>query len=126
MSLTNVELQYPPADGVRAATRIVIAHSRRCPVSVHSAGGIDRVARTMILGYGPGAARAAVERLNMMIDRGNGRGRDLWACVVHAIHDLQEGGSEEEGGPGPRNPGPSERPRRVRRIALAGRRQSAT
>lgn len=124
MSLTNVELKHLPAASVRAAvsTRIVIAHSRRCPVSVYSAGGIDRVARTMILRYGPGAARAAAERLNTMIDRGNGRRRDLWACVVHAIHEIQEGGGEEDGEPRPRNPGRSEPSRRAWRVALAGRR----
>ena len=32
------------------------------------------------------------ERLNEMIDRNNIRGRDIWACVVHAIHEQQGAG----------------------------------
>jgi hypothetical protein len=35
------------------------------------------------------AALVAAERLNAMIDRNNIRGRDIWACVVHAIHEQQ-------------------------------------
>ncbi len=50
---------------------------------------IERLARDMIAKHGPRAARMAAERLNEMIDRNNIRGRDIWACVVHAIHQRQ-------------------------------------
>jgi hypothetical protein len=50
---------------------------------------IERIAREMIATHGPGAARAAALRLNEMIDRNNIPGRDLWACVVHRIHERQ-------------------------------------
>ena len=50
---------------------------------------IERIASELLAEHGPGAARIAVERLNEMIDRGNIRGRDIWACVVHAIHEQQ-------------------------------------
>jgi len=53
---------------------------------------IDRMAREMIARYGRHAAQKSVERLNEMIDRDNVRGRDVWACVVHAIHVLQDSG----------------------------------
>lgn len=49
----------------------------------------ERLARDMIARHGPRAAREAIERLNDMIDRNNIPGRDLWACVVHAIHERQ-------------------------------------
>jgi hypothetical protein len=67
-----------------------------CPVQgreqgemVRNEGEIERVAREMIARHGPGAARQAIERLNEMIDRNNIPGRDLWACVVHRIHEHQ-------------------------------------
>ncbi|HEU0218839.1 MAG TPA: hypothetical protein VFQ90_19430 [Stellaceae bacterium] len=41
----------------------------------------------MIARHGPNAAREATIRLNRMIDRGNMAARDLWACVVHVIHE---------------------------------------
>jgi hypothetical protein len=50
---------------------------------------VDRLAREMIARHGARAALAAAERLNEMIDRNNWRGRDIWACVVHAIHQQQ-------------------------------------
>jgi hypothetical protein len=50
---------------------------------------IDRIARQMIAQHGPEAARRAIDRLNEMIDRNNIPGRDLWACVVHCIHERQ-------------------------------------
>jgi hypothetical protein len=53
---------------------------------------IERLARDMIARHGDRAARAAAERLNEMIDRGNIPGRDVWACVVHAIHQRQGSG----------------------------------
>jgi len=48
---------------------------------------VDFVARALIVQHGDGAARAAVDHLNRMIDLGNFRRRDMWARVVHAIHD---------------------------------------
>lgn len=50
---------------------------------------IERIARDMIARHGPEAARESIERLNEMIDRNNVPGRDLWACVVHRIHQHQ-------------------------------------
>jgi hypothetical protein len=32
---------------------------------------------------------ARIERMNDRIDAGDWSGRDLWAAVVHAIHELQ-------------------------------------
>jgi hypothetical protein len=60
---------------------------------------IDRLARDMIAQHGDRAARVAAEKLNEMIDRDNVRGRDVWACVVHLIHERQGSGpvwAEEE------------------------------
>jgi hypothetical protein len=50
---------------------------------------IELLARAMIDRHGEGAAKAAVLRVNQMIDRGDWEGRDRWACVVHMIHDRQ-------------------------------------
>ena len=50
---------------------------------------IERIARGLLAQHGRRAARVAAERLNEMIDRNNIRGRDIWACVVHAIHEQQ-------------------------------------
>ena len=50
---------------------------------------IELLARAMIDRHGMEAAKAAVLRLNQMIDRGNWDGRDRWACVVRAIHERQ-------------------------------------
>ena len=50
---------------------------------------VERIAADLIAKHGPQAARVAAERLNRMIDRSDTRGRDLWACVVHAIHELR-------------------------------------
>ncbi|HWB47481.1 MAG TPA: hypothetical protein VG651_00090 [Stellaceae bacterium] len=50
---------------------------------------IELLARAMIDRHGADAARAAVVRLNQMIDGGDWEGRDRWACVVHMIHDRQ-------------------------------------
>ncbi len=59
---------------------------------VGSDAEIERIAREMIATHGSGAARAAAEQLNQMIDRNNIPGRDLWACVVHRIHERQGSG----------------------------------
>ena len=48
---------------------------------------VELLARSMINRHGRAAARAAVLRLNQMIDRGDWDGRDRWACVVRAIHE---------------------------------------
>jgi hypothetical protein len=50
---------------------------------------VERLARDMIAQHGDRAARIAAEKLNEMIDRDNVRGRDVWACVVHLIHERQ-------------------------------------
>jgi hypothetical protein len=51
-------------------------------------GGVaERVALGMIARHGANAAREATVRLNRMIDRRNWPARDLWACVVHVIHE---------------------------------------
>lgn len=54
-----------------------------------SEGEAIRIAHAMIRQHGTGAAFAAVERLNAMIDTDDWRERELWARVVHAIHELQ-------------------------------------
>jgi hypothetical protein len=50
----------------------------------------ERVAVGMISRHGANAARAATVQLNRMIDRGNWAARDLWACVVHVIHQWED------------------------------------
>jgi hypothetical protein len=50
---------------------------------------IELLARAMIDRHGVEAAKAAVIRLNQMIDRSDWDGRDRWACVVRAIHESQ-------------------------------------
>ena len=47
---------------------------------------IELLARAMIDRHGMDAAKAAVTRLNQMIDRSDWAGRERWACVVRAIH----------------------------------------
>jgi hypothetical protein len=63
-----------------------------------SEGEAIGVARDLIREYGTQAVFVAVERLNAMIDGDDWRGRDLWARVVHAIHELQ-GSSVEAASP---------------------------
>ncbi len=50
---------------------------------------IERVARELIAEHGPDAARVAAEQLNNMIDRNDTEGREMWACIVHVIHEQQ-------------------------------------
>ena len=50
----------------------------------------------MIKQHDSQAAFRASERVNDRIDQGDWDGRDVWARVVHAIHDLQR---EEAGLP---------------------------
>jgi hypothetical protein len=54
-----------------------------------SEAAIQALAREMIERHGAEAALRATERLNDRIDNADWNGRDLWAAVVHAIHDLQ-------------------------------------
>ena len=64
---------------------------------------IERIAGELIARHGPQAARIAAEQLNAMIDRGDIRGRDLWACIVHLIHERQGIGSAEADDGGGKN-----------------------
>jgi hypothetical protein len=50
---------------------------------------IELLARAMIDRHGTSAAKAAVIRLNQMIDCGDWDGRDRWACIVREIHETQ-------------------------------------
>ncbi len=50
---------------------------------------IERIARELIATHGPDAARVAAEQLNNMIDRNDVDGREMWACIVHLIHEQQ-------------------------------------
>ena len=59
---------------------------------------VDFIARALLAQHGDGAARAAVDHLNAMIDLGDFHSRDMWARVVHAIHDHQR--LHPEGVPG--------------------------
>ncbi len=49
----------------------------------------ERIARELIAKHGPDAARVAAEQLNTMIDRNDIDGREMWACIVHVIHEQQ-------------------------------------
>jgi hypothetical protein len=62
--------------------------SFRCAPSVASTA--ERVALGMIARHGADAAREATVHLNRMIDRGDLDARDLWACVVHVIHERRQ------------------------------------
>jgi hypothetical protein len=50
---------------------------------------IEHLAHAMINRHGDGAAKAAVARLNQMIDSGDRDGMERWACVVSVIHRSQ-------------------------------------
>ncbi len=50
---------------------------------------IERIARELIAKHGPDAARVAAEQLNNMIDRNDTDGREMWARIVHVIHEQQ-------------------------------------
>ena len=56
---------------------------------------IERIAGELIAQHGPQAARVAAEQLNAMIDRNDTSGRDMWACIVRAIHQRQGAGPVE-------------------------------
>jgi hypothetical protein len=57
----------------------------RCNPAV--ADTAEHVALGMMARHGANAAREAAVQLNRMIDRGDLAARDLWACVVHVIHE---------------------------------------
>jgi len=58
---------------------------------------IQRLALAMMERHGASAAKAAVARLNQMIDRGDRDGMERWACVVSLIHRRQGAGPEFAG-----------------------------
>jgi hypothetical protein len=77
------------------ALELSLAHAfsvRRLGSVRASEAAIDRLARNMIERHGEQAALRAVERLNDHIDNGDWNGRDTWAAVVQAIHELQNVG----------------------------------
>lgn len=47
----------------------------------------DRLAQEMIARHGPRAARVAAQRVNEMFDCNSLREREIWAGVVHLIHE---------------------------------------
>lgn len=74
----------PAAVGPGAFGKAPGRYARR---SLPLSSAAERVARGMIARHGAGAAREATIHLNRMIDRGDIAARDLWACVVHLIHE---------------------------------------
>jgi hypothetical protein len=50
---------------------------------------VEELASTLIEHHGKRAVYIAVERLNQSIDERDHPARDLWAQVVHAIHEYQ-------------------------------------
>ena len=64
-----------------------------------SEAAILGLARDMIERHGAQAALRSVERVNDLIDKGDWSGRDLWAAVVHTIHELQAGPFSPVGSP---------------------------
>jgi hypothetical protein len=86
-------MQHNPADGdaavgaARSQAEVVNFPLRSFRRTLRGSGVAERVAVGMIARHGPNAAREATIRLNRMIDRGNMAARDLWACVVHVIHE---------------------------------------
>jgi hypothetical protein len=69
----------------------IAAPGRRFRRSFSQQGVAERVAQSMISRHGANAAREAAQHLNSVIDRGDLAARDLWACVVHIIHERQNG-----------------------------------
>ena len=70
------------------ATRSNISTKSQGRTFRHPLPGVaERVARGMIARHGADAAREATIHLNRMIDRGDIAARDLWAYVVHVIHE---------------------------------------
>jgi hypothetical protein len=56
---------------------------------INTESDIEHLALAMMERHGGGAAKAAVARLNQMIDRGDRDGMERWACVVSLIHRSQ-------------------------------------
>jgi len=50
---------------------------------------VDELARSLVKEHGTRAVLVAIERLNQSIDERDIQRRDLWARVVHAIHEHQ-------------------------------------
>jgi hypothetical protein len=61
---------------------------------LNSESEIQRLALAMMERHGAGAAKAAVARLNQMIDRGDRDGMERWACVVSLVHRSQGAGPQ--------------------------------
>jgi hypothetical protein len=81
----------PIHEDTRPPTAIVKARpSGKSFRSAAPPGVAERVARGMIARHGADAAREATVNLNRMIDRGDLAARDLWACVVHLIHERRD------------------------------------
>src|SRR5437016_12599695 len=80
------------ASGGRATVKVTVPRPEDRQMLVKDAE-IERIARELLAEHGARAAWIAAGRLNELIDRNNIRGRYIWACVVHAIH--------EQSGPGP-------------------------
>ncbi len=83
--------RVPIQEETRPSSKIVKARPLgRSFRSATSSAVAERVARGMIARHGADAAREATVHLNQMIDRGDLAARDLWACVVHMIHQQRE------------------------------------
>ena len=55
---------------------------------------VHRLAREMIERHGDQAVLRAAERLNERIDQQDWGGRDMWASVIHVIHELRRAAPE--------------------------------
>jgi hypothetical protein len=79
----------PIDDDIRRSAATVFP--RNSSQSFHCAPAVADTAECVALGmiahHGADAAREATAYLNRMIDRGDLAARDLWACVVHIIHE---------------------------------------
>src|ERR1700722_18207979 len=70
----------------------VAAACRKEQTMLNTETEIQRLALAMIERHRSAAAKAAVARLNQMIDRGDRDGMERWACVVSVIHRSQGAG----------------------------------
>lgn len=67
----------------------MVHHNENLPMSDPE---VEFIARALIAQHGGQAACAAVNHLNAMIDLGDFHRRDMWARVVHEIHQKQRRG----------------------------------
>jgi hypothetical protein len=74
-------------DAIKRPDRIIRFTPARARDPLRPTEAVERVAALMIARHGTNAAREATVLLNRMIDRHNLPARDLWACVVHVIHE---------------------------------------